>query len=253
MFYSTRVVLQIEDEIGQYTVLEKDSHEYCGEVAKCCGPNNAETTAQSNEANLASTMSADFNSRFGNQSALISQLQNSLSPIVAQGPSQNGMSASELASLNSGAITSSAAAARNARQAAGNFSAGQGGGGTSGLQSGVTKQINASVDSSAANNLATQQNQINLANEQQGRANFFQAQGGLEALGGMENPEAFGGLANNSNASSFNEASQIEQQQAQKDSEIAGAVTSGLGLAGKFAAGAAGGGGLAGGLANLGG
>jgi hypothetical protein len=171
-------------------------------------------------------MNADFNSRFANQNELLSALNNSLSPIVAAGPNQQGFSAAESAALNTQAINSSAAGARNARQASGNFSAGQGGGGTSGLQSGVTKQINAAIDSSATNSLATAQNQITQANYAQGSQNYWRAQGGLNALAGQENPEAFGNLSVGSNSSAFNEANQVQQQKNQEEAAIAGGITS---------------------------
>ena len=218
----TKAVLDMET----MTSVSVESYDYDGPVDKCCGPSGAEEQTQAQQESLANQLAADFGSRFATQTSMLNQLNQSLSPIISKGPSQQGMSPQELAAFNTQAINSAGAAARNARQAAGNFSAGQGGGASSGLQSGIQKQINASIDSSVANNLSNQQLGITEANYNQGRQNY---QAGLSALlstAGISNPGEFSGQAGQGYSQSFNEANTINQQKNQVGADIAGFATS---------------------------
>src|ERR1700733_476084 len=97
-----------------------------------CGPSGAEENLSSGASSLSSTLASDFNSRFANQNQILQQLQSSLAPTIAAGPSQQGLSPQALAAENSAAISNSAAASRNARQAVQTQLAGRGDG--SGLQ-----------------------------------------------------------------------------------------------------------------------
>jgi hypothetical protein len=170
-------------------------------------------------------MASDFGSRFQNQSNVLSQLQSSLSPILAAGPSQTGFSGQETAALNTQAINSAGAANRSAQQAAANFGAGQGGGGTSGVTSGITKQIQAGIASQSAGQLATSQNNIVQQNYAQGSQNYWKAQGAMNELAAGEDATQFGNLANSSQSNAFGEANTVSQQQNQEESAIAGGIT----------------------------
>lgn len=191
-------------------------------------------------------MSANYNQRFQNQSDLLSNLNNVLTPISQAGPSQEGFSAGEKAALNTQAINSSGAAAKNAMQATQGRLAGRGG--DSGLQSGVDQQILAGTASASANQLANAQLGIKEADYTQGRQNWTQANAGLQQLGQQYNPAAFGEQATAQNASAFKEADQIQQEKNQAQADIAGGITSLAMDAATFGVGAAGGGGFAGGL-----
>jgi hypothetical protein len=180
-------------------------------------------------------------SQFADQKGILDSLNKSFSPIVAAGPSQQGFSAAERAALNTSAINNAGAAARNARQAAGNFSAGQNN--TSGLQSGVQKQINASVDSAAANQLATTQNQITQADYATGRQNYFNATAGENALAGHYTPGEFSGQAQSGITSDFGMNKEINAENNAKQAAIAGGIASLAGDALTFGMG---------GIANLG-
>jgi hypothetical protein len=203
-----------------------------------CGPSGSEKSLAAQSQSLSSLMQADFGQRFGQQSSVLQSLNQSLSPIVAAGPSQQGMSSSELATLNTSAINSAGAAARNARAAAGNFSAGQNN--TSGLTSGITKQINAGVDSAAANTLATNQLGITKANYDQGSANYWRALGAQQGVANAYDPSAFGSQAIGANSNAFGQAKTITDQTNAEQAAIAGGISS---IAGGF---------LTGGLSNLG-
>jgi len=220
MRISTRVIIDMES--GE--VLLQESYQYSGPVELCCGPSGAEQNIAAEEQSIASTLSADFGQRFANQNEVLQTLNQGLTPVFAAGPNQQGFSPAELAARNTQAINASAAAARNARQAAGNFAAGQNT--SSGLTSGVTRQINAAIGSNATNQVATAQNQITAENYATGRENYFRAAGGLQALGQAYNPEAFGSEATSANQSAFGEADKIQSEKNAEQATLAGGIAS---------------------------
>jgi hypothetical protein len=189
-----------------------------------CGPSSSSTQLAGNAQSLSSIMSANYNQRFGDQSALLNNLNNVLTPISQAGPSQQGYSAGELSTLNTQAINSTGAAAKNAAQATQGALAGRGG--SSGLQSGVDAQILAGQKSAAAGQLANQQLGIQQANYAQGNQNWKDATAGLNALSQQYNPAAFGAQASTANANAFQETDQIQQEKNQEQADIAGGITS---------------------------
>jgi hypothetical protein len=188
------------------------------------GPSTAMRMDASQQKSLADSLFANYNERYADQTQMLNQLRSSYAPIISAGPGQQGFTSPVLSALNTQAINSSGAAARNARQAAGNFSAGQNG--TSGLTSGITKQINASVNSQAANQLATAQNQITQANYATGQNNYWKALGGFQSLSGEENPTAFSGQAGQNFSENFSQDSKINDELNAQRAAIAGGVTS---------------------------
>jgi hypothetical protein len=248
MKYSTRVVLQMTDDPSVYLLLEKDSHEFDGAPELACGPSGQEETAQAEQESLANQEASDFASRFGTQSGYMSTISKALEPIVSGGPNQEGFSAAEKANLETTNLNANAAANRNAAQSVGNALAGRGGGGTSGLTSGVDQQIKASIASQSANATAAGQNQIEAADYATGRQQFDAATQGLESLAGLANPGEFGSQATSGFGQSFQEADKIQQEKNAMQADIAGMVT---GAVGDFTTGTEGGGGLGGGLLAL--
>lgn len=212
-----------------------------------CGPTTAETSQQAQMSSLATQLQSNYGTLFGEQQGVLSELNNSLSPIVTAGPSQSGFSGAQLSALQTSAINASGGAAASAEQAARTFGAGEGGGGTSGMTSGITKQIEAGIASQQAGQLAGTENQIALANAQQGQQNYWRAVGGQQALASAYNPSGAASGAISAGGTAFSEASQIQQQQQQEDAAIAGGIAS---LATNIAApgigGAMGGGGMQG-------
>lgn len=191
-----------------------------------CGPSASSEQLAGSAQSLSGVMSANYNQRFGDQSALLSNLTNSLTPISQAGPSQQGYSAGQLAALNTTAINSTGAAAKNAAQATQGALAGRGG--SSGLQSGVDAQILASQKSASAGQLANQQLGIQNANYAQGNANWQQANAGLAALNGQLSSQTtqLGSNANSAQGQAFTEADQIQQEKNQEQADIAGGITS---------------------------
>jgi hypothetical protein len=225
--YSTKIILEIQDKIGEYVVIEKDSHDYDGPVDLCCGPSGSEENIANQQAGLGSALTGYLNSSFANQQDVLSNLNSQLNPILAQGPSQAGFSPTETAQLNTQNINSNAAAASNAERSVDSKLAGQGGG-QNGVSSGIKNQIDASLASTAAGNTAAGQTQIGLASEAQGNANWKTAAAGLNALGQQygSSAQTFGGQADTAEANAFGSANQIQTQKNQEQADIAGAVTS---------------------------
>jgi hypothetical protein len=88
MKYSTRVILQMSEIIGQYEVIEKNSFDYEGQPELCCGPSHQEEQDSTNTEQLSQQLNQAFNQNFASQSGVLSKLNSVLSPIASAGPSQ---------------------------------------------------------------------------------------------------------------------------------------------------------------------
>ena len=236
--YNTKITFEILDAIGEYRLVEKSPDEYCADVELCCGPSDQQTQEAGAAQSLSQSMTAAFNDRLATQTGVLKNINNLISPIASAGPSQQGMSPQELAALNTTAINTSAAATRNALQATRGALAGRGGGGTSGLESGVDQSIEANIRSQGAQQLGAEETGIQKLNYDIGRQNFWQAQGGLQALAGEESPWQAGNEAVSSGQSAFQDATKIQDMKNQKQAAIAGAIASGAMDAASFGSGA---------------
>ena len=199
-----------------------------------CGPSGAQKSLANSSASFYQQLQSSYAQNFGNQQGIFSSLTNALSPILQGGPDQMGFSAAENAALTGSAINNAAAQNRNAQVIAASSA-----GGNTGVTTGGQKQLQAQIASGVGQNLATNENQINLANAATGRANFFGAESGLAGVAGLENPIGYAGAANNAGGQAFGEATQIQNMKNQEEADIGGMVgslvTGGLsGLAGGF-------------------
>ena len=186
-----------------------------------CGPSSQEQGIAAQSANLASTANSDFLSRFAGQTDTINSLSNILQN-VQNGKLLPGFSAQTLAALNTQAIDTTAGNFRNAQQATNNANAARGTG--SGLETGTQAQENATIASQAAGQLSSQQQQIQLANQNQAQQNTATALGGYNALAGIQNPLGFGGLTTQANSNAFSQANTVQQENNQEQADIAGGV-----------------------------
>lgn len=190
-----------------------------------CGPTAQEESLAGGTQSMAQTLSANYNTLFAGQADVLSKLNASLSPIISAGPNQQGFSAPELAAMNTSAINQNAAAYQNAARSARAFSAGQGGGGSTGLTSGVAQQIQGSIAATTGANTANELNQITQANYATGRQNYFQALGGTETLAGLYNPNATANAFTGASSAGFQQAATIQQQQNAEAQDIVGGFT----------------------------
>lgn len=196
------------------------------------GASAGQNATQQQTQNISTMLSGELGTRLGQQNTTVNELTN----LLNDNHILPGWSPEQLAAENTQAINSTAAASRNAQQAA--ATAGAGAGSSSGLESGVQKQIQGSIASSAANNLADKQLAITNADYNAGVARKQQTESGLATLSGIENPEGWGGAALGANNQNFSQETKINQENAQAK---ASALAAGLSLAS----------GVAGGIGNL--
>jgi hypothetical protein len=189
------------------------------------GPSKQQVSLAAREDTLAATMAANYNQQFGAQSEILKSLTGQLTPIANLGPNQQGFSPEELAAMNTQAINVSGAATRNAQQATAGVLAGRGGGGTSGIVSGIDAQIRGSIASAGAQQLAGAQNEITQRNYQAGRENFWAATHGEHALAGLYNPTEYGNLASSTTQSALQDENQI---QAARRASLMGPISLGM-------------------------
>jgi len=190
-----------------------------------CGPSTAQTNIQGSEQQFMNTLQQNYSTNFAEQQSILNHLNSVLAPILQAGPNQTGFSPEERAALNTQAINTTGAAAANARRAIATETAGRNDSGNL-PQSGVDQALQERAASAAAGQLASEQLGITEADYATGRANFNQAVGAEEGVSSQFNPVGTGGLANEANKNAFGEATQIQQEQAQEEADIAGGITS---------------------------
>lgn len=199
-----------------------------------CGPSSSEKSIQASTQNFGSQMQQNYGTLFSQQQDVLKSINRSLSPIVSAGPNQRGFSGAEKSALNTAAINNAGAANTAAQQAARTYGAGEGGGSSSGLTSGITKQIEGAIASQSANAEGAQLNQIEQADWNQGNQNYWRAQGAMQGLAGLENPNATAGTALSANNAAFQQASQITTENNALGQDIAGFATAGIGAVGQI-------------------
>jgi hypothetical protein len=177
------------------------------------------------EQQFSSILQNNYKQNFAEQQQILNHLNGVLAPILQAGPNQTGFSPSERAALNTQAIDTTGAASANAQRAIANETAGRNDSGNLG-EAGNVAALKAGVASSSAGQLASEQLGITEADYATGRANFNNAVGAEEGVSGQFNPVATGGLATSANSTAFGEATQIAQEQAQEQQDIAGGITS---------------------------
>lgn len=207
-------------------VLEHEFYEYEGPVALACGATPGQQQLATEQTSSFNTLMQQAQTQFGNASGVFNDLVSSFSPIVAAGPNQQGFSPAEVSAMNSQAITSTGQAYRNEKAAVGNAESAFGGGNNSDTSGGATVGENLSLAENAGNQTASELNQIQQANYQTGRANYFQAASGLANA-----PSVFG-TANQAGTVATNAGEAAEKSQndvASQDNSWVGAVTGALG------------------------
>ena len=151
-----------------------------------CGATSGQKQQQSTAQSAYQTALNSAQSVFGAASSVFQRLKNTFAPTVAAGPSQNGFSGQTLSNLNSQAITQTGVEAKNEKAAVGNAEAATSP--TSNLPSGGQVGSDLSIAENAGNQTASELSQIQLADEQQGNANYKTAVAGLEAAPGVFSP-----------------------------------------------------------------
>ncbi len=203
MNISTKVIWDMET----MEVIERHAYDYIGPVAHCKA-SSQETGIETSTQNFYNTLQADYSQQFAGQNAILSQLSEAYSPILAAGINQQGFSPSELASFQTQATNQTAAEYQKAAAATGERMAAQGGGNTY-LPKGADSQVQAGIAAQAAGQESSEQLQINEANYAQGRQNYLNAAQGMAGVAQAENPSAYGALAGQMGSNAFGEANTI--------------------------------------------
>lgn len=179
---------------------------------------------------------------FGEDQGILNQIQSTYAPILAAGPSQKGFSDAEDNDLNTQADEAVGNAYAGASKTLRETQAAQGGGDTF-VPSGVNDQQQEQLISSAANQDATEKQQITQADYAQGNENFNTAGTELLNAGNELNPNAYAGSATSAGSAAGTTANQIEQESNSWEAPLLGAVGAVGGAALKYATFGAGGGG----------
>jgi hypothetical protein len=165
-----------------------------------------------------------FNDRLATQKDILSQVQDSLGQLKS-GNFPPGYSPAIMSTLQSRILSQTSAEARNARQAAGNYFAGRGGGASSALPSGVQAAVAGDIAGTIGAKEADLLSQLQIENFNVGRENLLKSIGGLTTLAGEEAPLQFGQQASAATSEAFGQAKTIQQQKNQKWADIAGGIT----------------------------
>ena len=201
-----------------------------------CGPSMQEKAITDSSQNFMSTLQQNYNTNEALQGAALSHINSVLEPILAAGPNQRIL-LEEKAALNTQAIDTTGAAAKNEEVAAQTQGAGMNDEGNL-PQSGIDQAIEARTRSSAENQLSSEQLGITEADYATGRSEFGTALSGEESLAGLYSPNAAAGNAVNQGESAFKMADTVSNEENQKQQAIASGATSlALGVAGGFAGG----------------
>lgn len=212
-----------------------------------CGASSQQKQAYGNITSLANTLRTDFQTIFGENQGILSQLESSLAPTVRGGPDAYGYSAAEDAAKRGQATEALAQAGSQASNVVRSAAASRGGGNTF-LPSGSQEAIDATLAQDTAVKQAEAQMGITEQGYETGRENYFKSialAGGLP--GELENPStSAGSVALGGANAEMSAANDITQANNAWVAPVAGL----LGSVGKAAIGLGVGGGGGGGVPN---
>lgn len=142
---------------------------YKGRIFLNC-VSGAQKSALAADQTFGQTLRSSYGTDFSEAQGIFNNLNGNLEGIIAQGPSQEGESAPELAAKNSQAINNAAASNKNIQAAIGEKA--DAGGATPGVESGVTEAIRSKAMSDVENNLSNTEANITKENYDIGRQNY---------------------------------------------------------------------------------
>lgn len=237
----TYIKITWEWDGSRYVVTDEVADTWDGPVALCCGASQGQKDIGNQQSAAYQQMNQQASQVFGDSSKVFGDLMSTFAPTLAAGPNQEGFSQAEKSALQSSAITQTGQAYRNAKQAAGEAMAAQGGGNVGDVTGGSNAAINLGIAENAANQTSSELNQIDQADYAVGRQNYAEAASGLAGSTNSFNPAtSMSGAATNSGEAAANTQNQIATQNNSWVSAVTGALG---GIAGTA---------LTGGMSNLG-
>lgn len=248
-----RIYTKIVIDMATGTVLERVCGEYTGPVEECKGSSSQDDLAQK-QAAFYDTLTSNYKTQFGEQSAILSALQKTWSPILSAGINQYGFNPQEDSALRTQAGDATSANFSGANRAL-NENIAAAGGGDQFLPSGSKTQLEQQNQFAAARDISSQNLGITQAGYEQGRQNFLNASSALTGQSQIYDPQGYAKQGNSAGESAFSSASILYNQgqawQGLVGGILGGAATAFAGPLGGAAAGAlfpkAGGGAAAGG------
>jgi hypothetical protein len=172
-----------------------------------CGATSQQKEIEASQAAFYDTLTANYKTAFGQSSAILNTLTAHLEPIFAKGPDQEGFGAAEKTALETNATEGVARNFQQAKQYVAEGVAARGG--DSFIPSGQDSATDASLASSALSERSGLENQIIQADFSEGRQIWQQAAQGLGEVAASWNPNATGGVANQSGTAASTTANEI--------------------------------------------
>lgn len=216
------------DKQSRYILLKEKSINWTGRVALAKGASSTQEQLQASQAAFYNTITQDYNTQFGKQSAILGTLTSALAPALAAGPNQMGYSSAQLQNLNSQAVQGTgqnyAAASKALREQQAST-----GGGNVAIGSGVQSQQQAQLASSAANMASGEEMGIQSAGYAQGQSNYNNALSGMAGVAGMYNPTGYSNSANSAGQGADTEANAVQQANQEGMNDLMGLATGAMG------------------------
>src|SRR5690242_2392867 len=147
-----------------------------------CGSSSEQNQVNQAQIGFYNALTQNYKTTFGQNQAILNELQSSLAPIIAAGPNQQGFSQGELTALDTQATDASAQNYKQASQALNERFAAAGG--NQFIPSGAQEQLNSELATSSLNNLTNNRLGITEKGFDVGRQNFTNAVGALSAAPG---------------------------------------------------------------------
>jgi hypothetical protein len=199
-----------------------------------CGATSAQTQLQNEQMETLQQYDAMMQQQYADQTALYSEVNSVLQPILKAGPNQEGFSSAEKQDLDSQAVEGTAENYQQAAKAVNEQLAAEGGGDAP-ITTGGQAQLKEQVAEGAAQSESQQESQIKQADYAQGYSEFQNAEEGEMAIAAGENPLGYMSATTNQGEAAANTANQIAQEDNSWISAALGAAGSiGGGLASDF-------------------
>lgn len=186
---ATIVIFQMTDRLGEYLPVYSN---YRNIRAARSASLKGDSTAQANEQaqlQFNQQLMSLFQTQFQNQTGILNFMKGQLEPMI-QNPT--GLDADTLATLRTQAKDSAADAYANAQKAYDTTSFARGG---RNLPSGVDAQVSGAISGAAANQEATANQNIDLANEQLKQQNYWNSINALNGVAAQVNPLGYASAA----------------------------------------------------------
>lgn len=191
-----------------------------------CGPSQQEQQAQALAQQQAQTLQQNYTTLFGQQQQTLNTLNSYIAPLMnGKGLDVQGYTPDALAAMRTSATDQNAAAGANALEAL-QVRQQQEGLGNPALPTGVTLKQAAGLESAEQFNNAQSQNQITLANYQQGVQNYLAGLGSTANEAGLVGSSASSTAANftPTETAAFNQANTMASQSFNFGKLLAGAL-----------------------------